>query len=153
MKSKIVSETLVFTILFSAIAYPAIAASNADEEKALRKVEAMLCAAFQNSDADVIARFEDEHYTLTNSRGLVTGRAQDVDEARKRDPKYDVFRNHDQKIRFYGDAAIINGITTAKGSSGGTAFDADFQYTDTYIKRDGQWILASSHATKIERKP
>lgn len=129
------------------------AASPADEEKALRKVEADLCEAFRTSNADVLAKLEDQRYTLTNSRGQVTGRAQDIDEAKKNDPHYEVFSNHDQKIRFYGDAAIINGITTAKGTSQGKSFDADYQYTDTYVKRNGQWTLVASHATKVKERP
>lgn len=147
MKNKI---TIAFLLL--AAGQTGLAASSADEEKSLRQVEATLCQAFQASNAAVIEKYEDAQYTLTNSRSQVTGRAQDVEEAKKGDPHYDEFRNHDQKIRFYGDTAIINGITTAKGTSGGKAFDADFQYTDTYIKRNGQWTLVASHATRIEKK-
>ena len=127
-------------------------ASAAYDEKALRKIEAALCEAFRTSNAAMIEKYEDAQYTLTNSHGKVTGRAQDIEEAKAGDPHYEEFRNHHQKIRFYGDAAVITGITTAKGTSGGTAFDSDFQYTDTWIKRDGQWTLVSSHATKIDRK-
>ena len=58
----------------TAVASFAHAQENA-EEKALRQVEATLCDAFRNSDAATIQRIEDEHYTLTDSRGGVTGRA------------------------------------------------------------------------------
>jgi ketosteroid isomerase-like protein len=130
----------------------AIAAPSAMDEKMLLQVEGALCSAFQSNNAAAIEKYEDAQYTLTNSHGQVTGRAQDVDDAKKGDTHYDEFRNHDQKVRLYGDTAVINGITTAKGTSGGKTFDADFQYTDTWIKRDGKWTLVSSHATKVERK-
>jgi hypothetical protein len=36
-----------------------------------------------------------------------------------------------------------------KGRSAGEPFAADFQFTDTWIRRDGQWILAASHASRL----
>ena len=119
------------------------------EEKALRQAEAALCDAFHNRDAATIQRIEDEHYTLTDSRGGVTGRDSDMAEAKKGDPHYNEFHNHSQKFRFYGDTAVVNGITSLKGVSAGKAFAADFQFTDTWVKRNGEWKIVASHATRI----
>jgi ketosteroid isomerase-like protein len=49
----------------------------------------------------------------------------------------------------YGDAAIITGITTVKSHSDGKPFEGDFQYTDTWVRRDGRWLLAASHASRL----
>lgn len=124
------------------------AQENADE-KPLRQTEAALCDAFRKGDAATIQRIEDEHYTLTDSHGGVTGRDSDVAEAKKDDPHYGEFRNHSQKFRFYGDTAIVNGITSLKGTSAGKAFAGDFQFTDTWVKRNGEWKIVASHASRI----
>jgi ketosteroid isomerase-like protein len=66
-----------------------------------------------------------------------------------REPRYETFRNHGQSIRIYGDTAIITGVTSVKGTAGGEAFAADFRFTDTWLYRDGRWLLAASHASRL----
>jgi uncharacterized protein (TIGR02246 family) len=132
------------------LAQPAIAAP-ADDEREVRKVEAALCDALRTGDAAAIAELEDETYTLTNSKSEVTTRADDIADAKK-GVRYDEFRNHDQKVRLYADAAIVLGVTSVKGTSGEKPFAADFQFTDTYVRRGDGWKIAASHATRIEKK-
>jgi ketosteroid isomerase-like protein len=126
-------------------------AAPADDEREIRKVEAALCDALREGDAAAIARLEDDTYTLTNSKGEVTTRADDVADAKK-GVRYDEFRNHEQSVRLYGDAAIVLGVTTVRGSAGGKPFAADFRFTDTYVRRADGWKIAASHATRIETK-
>jgi hypothetical protein len=53
-------------------------------------------------------------------------------------------------VRFYGDdTAVVNGITSLKGSYRGQPFEFDAQFTDTMIRQDGVWKLAASQATRI----
>ena len=124
--------------------------TNADEREILR-VEAILCEAFEKGDADTLRSHLDARFTLTNSRGEVTDFAQNLREVANREPFYDVFRNHEQKVRLYHDAAIVTGITTVKGHSGTQAFDGDFQYTDTWVRESSRWKLAASHASRLSK--
>ena len=126
-------------------------AGPADDEREIRKIEAALCDALRTGDAAAIAKLEDETYTLTNSKSEVTARADDIADAKK-GVRYDEFRNHDQTVRLYGDAAIVLGVTPVKGSAGGKPFVADFKFTDTYVRRADGWKIAASHATRIEKK-
>ena len=128
-----------------------VLAAPADDERAIRKVEAALCDALRDGDAATIARLEDETYTLTNSKSEVTTRADDVADAKK-GVRYDEFRNHEQTVRLYGDAAIVLGITSVRGSAAGKPFAADFKFTDTYVRRADGWKIAASHATRMEKK-
>ena len=124
--------------------------ASASDERAIRAVEAAVCRAFQDGDAATLRGLLDDSFTLTSSSGVVTGLAQNLKEVASRDPAYEVFRNHDQAVRLYGDAAIVTGITTVKGESGHAPFAADFQFTDTYVRRDGRWRLAASHASRLQ---
>jgi ketosteroid isomerase-like protein len=138
-------------LIVAMLAAQSAVAAPADDEREIRKVEAALCDALRSGDAAAIARFEDETYTLTNSKSEVTTRADDIADAKK-GIRYDEFRNHDQTVRLYGDAAIVLGVTSVKGSSGGKPFAADFKFTDTYVRRADGWKIAASHATRIEKK-
>ncbi len=121
----------------------------AEDEREILRVEAALCRAFENGDADTLRKSLDERFTLTDSRGVLTSFEQTVAEVTRRDPIYEVFRNHNQTVRMYGDAAIVTGITTLKARSGGNLIEADFQFTDTWIHHDGRWKLAASHASRL----
>lgn len=125
------------------------APSAAADEQELKRVEAALCEAFRTNDAETIARLEDETYTLTNSRAVVSTRADDIAEAKKRASQYSEFRNHDTTIRLYGDSAIILGITSVKGTAEGKPFELDVRFTDTYVRRADGWKIAASHVTRI----
>ena len=144
------SATLAFAVTL--LVQSAIAATPADDEREIRRVEKELCDAFQKGDAATIERLEDETYTLTNSRAEVTTRADDVADAKKGETRYTEFRNHDTTVRLYGDSAIVLGITSVKGSSGGKDFAADFRFTDAYVRRPDGWKIAASHATRIAPK-
>ncbi len=148
MKRMRVSRVPLAAVLMT-FALAALARDDSGATSAILKAEAVLCRAFERGDAVTLGRGLDARFTLTSSRGEVTDRAQNLAEVAKRDPAYEVFRNHEQKVRLYGDAAIVTGITTVKGHSGADAFAADFQYTDTWIRRDGHWLLAASHASRI----
>ncbi|RKI17859.1 nuclear transport factor 2 family protein [Corallococcus sp. AB030] len=123
----------------------------AKDERELLKVEAALCRAFETADVATLRKSLDARFTLTDSKGTVTDLEQNLAEVAKKDPVYEVFRNHHQKIRLYGDAAVVTGITTLKGHSGKTQFEGDFQFTDTWVYREGQWKLAASHATRLAK--
>ena len=82
----------------------------------------------------------------------VQSREEVLAEVRSRDPQYEVFRNHSMTAQVYGNAAIVQGITSLKGTSGGKSFEADVRFTDTLIKGNGQWRLVVSHVTRIQAR-
>ena len=129
---------------------PALADPSGDEAAILALMRDA-CEAYENGDADYLYGFLDERYTLTNTRGEVTTKEQDLAEVRSRNPRYDEFDNHDMDVRLYGDTAVVNGITSLRGTYDGEPFELDVQFTDTFVKRDGRWKLAASHASRIER--
>jgi len=130
----------------------ALARDKAQDERDIRAVEAALCRAFEVNDAGELKKYLDPSFTLTNSRGEVTDYQANLAEVASREPSYEIFRNHDQKVRLYGDAAIVTGVTSVKGTADKKPFAADFQFTDTYVLHDGHWLLAASHASRVPDK-
>ena len=143
---------LTAMVALSWVAYPACARDLAQDEREILRVEAELCKAFEDGDAKTLRKDLDATFTLTNSRGEISDFAQNLEEVAAREPRYEVFRNHDQKVRLYGDTAIVLGVTTVKGTADGTPFAADFQYTDTWLRRGGTWKIAASHASRLPAK-
>lgn len=142
------------TILLATLATAGAAQAQdaAQDEREILRVETALCRAFETGDVQALRDRLDATFTLTDSRGTVTDLDQNLAEVAGGDPDYEVFRNHGQQIRLYGDAAIVTGITSIRSHSGGTTFEGDFQFTDTWVRRDDGWKLAASHASRLPEK-
>lgn len=125
-------------------------AVNADASRDEAAVIAALhaaCQAYRVGDAAHLERALDDRFTLTDSVGAITTKAQELAAVRKGDPKYEIFRNSDMDVRLYGDAALVTGMTTVKGHAGGKPFHSTLQFTDTLVRRGDEWVIAASHVS------
>jgi ketosteroid isomerase-like protein len=130
----------------------AIARDTSQDEHNILRAEAAICDAYEAGDGDALDNRLADDFTLTDSKGAVTNRSQEISAVAHRDPAYLVFKNHDQKVRLYGDAAIVTGVTTLQGHTSNTTFAGDYAYTDTWVNRDGRWKLAASHASLLRTR-
>ena len=119
------------------------------QEEEVKAVTQRACEAFLRADLAAVEDLLATGFTLVGSDGSVQPREQALSEVRAKEPKYEVFRNHDMVARVYGDAATVQGITTLKGTSGGKPFALDVRFTDTLVRSNGQWRIAVSHVTRI----
>jgi ketosteroid isomerase-like protein len=109
------------------------------------------CVAYLQGDADNIAKFLADDYTLTNSKGEITTAADDIEDAKSGRVHYDVFENYDMKVRVYGDhTAIVTGKTKIQGKAQGKPIDIIVQFTDTFVKQSGRWRLAAGHVSRLK---
>lgn len=129
------------------------AAAGVDERALVMDITQQACEAFRLSDLATVEKLLAPTFTLVSSDSTVQDRPSVIAEIRSRDPRYEIFRNHSMTAQVYGDAAVVQGITHVKGTSGGHAFDAEVRFTDTLIKTQGQWQLVVSHVTRIPAAP
>jgi len=124
----------------------------ASDEQDVLQVERDGCHAYQVGDTATLQRLFTADYTLTNSRGEVSTLADDIADAKSGTIRYTMFENRNMKVRLYSDAAIVTGQTWIKGTIQGRPIDASFQFTDTLVRQRGHWLLAASHATRLDKK-
>jgi ketosteroid isomerase-like protein len=143
-----------FLFIFSLICVAAIfAEAPSDESAAVLQAEHDGCIAYLRGDADKIAKFLTDNYTLTNSRGEITTASDDIEDARSGRVHYDVFENYDMKARVYGGhTAIVTGKTKVKGNAQGKPIDIIVQFTDTFVKESGRWRLAAGHVSPLKEQ-
>lgn len=127
---------------------PPQADASAQEEE-VKSATQRACEAFQRADLAAVEALLAPGFTLVGSDGSVQPREQALAEVRAKEPRYEVFRNHDMVARVYGDAATVQGITTLKGTSGGKPFALDVRFTDTLVRSNGQWRIVVSHVTRL----
>lgn len=119
-----------------------------DQQAAMAATQAA-CDAFRLRDLAALERLLAPEFVLVSTNAEVQSRAQALQEVRAGDPQYERFENHSMTARIYGDTAVVQGITSLKGRSGGSPFALDVRFTDTLVRVNGQWTLVVSHVTRI----
>jgi hypothetical protein len=60
------------------------------------------------------------------------------------------FSTEDVRSRTYGDTVILIGRVITEYERDGKAVKEQSRYTDTYVKRNGQWQVVASHLSNVE---
>jgi len=141
-----------FLFTFSYVCVAAVLAqTSTDESAAVLQAEHDGCVAYLRGDADKIANFLTDDYTLTNSKGKISTAADDIEDAKSGRVHYEVFENYDMKVRLYGGhTGIVTGKTKVKGTAEGKPIDIVVQFTDTFVKQGDQWRLAAGHVSRLK---
>ena len=139
-------------LLFLVIAAPAAYAQRSAADAVL-EAERQGCLAYQNHDVEGVRNFLTDDYTLTDSKGVVTTKQDDLDDFLKDRIRYTVFANQNMKVRVYPGAAVVTGQTLVKGNAQGKPFDVEVQFTDTLVYVQGRWRLAAGHVSRLRNGP
>ncbi len=107
------------------------------------------CSAYAHNDVEGVRRFLADDYTLTDSKGTVTTKQDDLDDFLQHRIHYTTFENKNMKVRLYPGVAIVTGQTLVKGTAGTKPFDVEVQFTDTLVFVKGQWLLAAGHVSRL----
>ena len=52
-------------------------------------------------------------------------------------------------VRVFGDSAVVTGRTHGVGAFEGMPYDVWIRFTDTFVRRKGQWQAVASHASLV----
>jgi ketosteroid isomerase-like protein len=129
-------------------AHSAGAAASPAEEEVMAITQA-ICDAFRKGDLPALEQLLAPEFTLVGTDSSVQPRAQAISEVQAGEPRYEVFQNHDMSAHVYGQAAVVQGITSLEGTSAGKPFAVDVRFTDTLIRSGGRWRIVVSHVTRI----
>lgn len=103
-------------------------------------------------DSAFFDRILADDFTSTGPEGNVITKAQYLAEMKSGDYLLDSFVQDDVKVRIYGDAAVVTGCANVKGQYKGEEASGQYQWTDTFIKRDGRWQCVATHSSMIPQK-
>lgn len=54
-------------------------------------------------------------------------------------------------VRFYGAAAVVNGVYRESGVSNGKPYALRERFTDTWVRSKESWVCVASHSTLIQQ--
>ena len=121
------------------------------DEKTLIEIEHRWANAYVSADAENLASILSPDYVQTNTRGKVTDKNEELSELRKGSFRYEKFETTEMKVQLYGDAAVVTGLITGKGTdkASGKTIEGHMRMTDTFIRQDGRWQVVASQTTLV----
>jgi ketosteroid isomerase-like protein len=134
----------------AAMASPNARMSNVDQQ--LKDLENKWAKASVAHDTDSLAPMLADDFVNLDSDGSMRNKSETLDRTKK--AKLEISQVSDMQVTQHGDTAIVTGTWTGKGTSAdGKPIDAKERWTDTWVKKDGQWqCIASASAPLKEGK-
>ena len=107
--------------------------------------------AIKNHDATWYERnYADDLTEIQARTGALQNKAQSIASTRADKTVFELLELSELAVRFEGSVAIVTGVNRLKGlDEQGQAFDRRFRFTDTFVKRDGRWLVWASQSTAI----
>lgn len=122
------------------------------DEKQLLMIQQQLARAWVERDRAFIESVLAPEWGVTQADGTIRSRAAVLDDAFVvRTVLVESMIVDDVTVTLLGDTAIVRGRTEATGVVGDQRGSARLRFTDTFIKRGGQWQAVASHATTLAR--
>jgi ketosteroid isomerase-like protein len=119
-------------------------------ETLVRKLAQQQREAAIRGDASFEEKYLLPDYVGISPAGAITTREQSAARLKSGDVKLEKIDVSDERVRVYGNTAIIAGLVQVKGSFKGQAFEQTSSYTRVWIKQKGEWKLASFQETPIK---
>lgn len=119
------------------------------DEKAVSDAERQRFDAQVKKDYAVLDRVLANDMIYTHSSGNVDGKQAYIQSIRDGKSKYDAIDVQEQKVRVYGNTAVINGVCAIKAINNGETINTRLRYTDVYVKNGGQWQMVAWQSLRM----
>jgi ketosteroid isomerase-like protein len=135
------------TILLSASLAPRASAGVAEDERAVAALDTQYQAAVAKNDAATMDRILADDFILVTGKGKVFTKADLMNDARGAKTVYERQDDSEQKVRVYGDTAIVTAVLYIKGKSEGKAFERKLWFSDTCVRTPTGWRYVFGQAS------
>jgi len=107
-------------------------------------------AAKRNDVAWIERNYAEDASDISSRTGAVHSKAEEIADMKTSKAVLDSLELSDLDARVEGNVAIITGINHVRGKDDkGAAFDRRTRFTDTFIRRDGRWLVWATQGTLI----
>ena len=124
-------------------------ADDADAEKAITQLSRQAVDAFLKGDTRSLDAVLADDFLLINPFGEVADKAEQLRILKDGTLHFDQLETFDQKVRVYGDAAVLTDRRRAKATDRSRAASFSVRTTEVYAKRGGKWQCVSMQVTRI----
>jgi ketosteroid isomerase-like protein len=104
-----------------------------------------------NHDADAMGKLLDDDFVFTDYDGTIMSKPQFLDSIRDKSYQLSVEASDLMKLHRHGDTVVVIGATHEKGTFKGKPYQHQGRFTDTWMKKNGQWLCIASHLGVISK--
>jgi ketosteroid isomerase-like protein len=123
------------------------ARSSVDDEKAVATLDTEYQAAVKNNDVATMDRILADDFVLVTGLGKTYSKRDLLEEARSKRMHYECQEDSQQKVRVWGDTAVVTALLWAKGTQDGKSFDYKLWFSDIYLKTGKGWRYVFAQAS------
>jgi ketosteroid isomerase-like protein len=152
MKRLIVAAVLALTVSFLIFgqAKPQPSAQSTVQE--LTALELAWAEASRQHDGTWFEKHLADTYVSTDQNGVIYDKAARIARVKNPARKVEALSFENIKVQLYGDTAIVAGLSISKGSYEGKDSSGRSRWTDTWVKRGGQWRCVAGHSSTVVSK-
>jgi ketosteroid isomerase-like protein len=126
-----------------------LGAQTGTTEQTLLQLERDWEQANAKNDVAALERILAPEYVSTDSDGRLTTRAEGLARRKSGQVKFTAFTQDDYQTHVIGDAAIVTGRSTIKGTRDGKDWSGQERWTDVFVRRNGRWQAVATHSSRI----
>ena len=104
-------------------------------------------AAVKRNDATTMDRILADDFVLVTGRGQTFTKADLLRDARATTSVYEQQEDTEQKVRVWGDTAVVTALLWLKGTNGDKPFDRKLWFSDTYVRTPSGWRYVFGQAS------
>lgn len=119
------------------------------EEKAVLDAEKQRFEAQVSKNYAMLDRVLADDMVYTHSHGGTDTKQSYIQSIRDGKSKYDAIDIEEQKVRIYGNTAVINGMCMVKATNNGETINTHLKYTDVYVRKGKQWQMVAWQSIKL----
>lgn len=120
-----------------------------DAEKEVIETEKKRFAALVSDDFAVLDRVLADDLVYTHSSGKNDTKQSYMLSLREGKTKYNAMNTQEQKVRLYGNTAVINGKCLMNVTSSGTIINTRLAYTSVYVRTGNDWQMVAWQSLRV----
>lgn len=149
---QVASEYVKLSLLVIGLSLSSALHSNAapDEDgKTVAALDTKYQAAVKSNDAVTMDQILADDFVLVTGRGKAFSKADLLESARKKEVTYEHQDEESgtQKVRVWGDTAVVTALLWIKGMQGGKPTDYKLWFSDTYVRTPAGWRYVFGQAS------
>jgi len=126
------------------------AGKESPQERAVLAAMENFKQAILEGDVAELTRIWTDDYTFINPQSALVTRAQRLTNIASGNTNVAVIDNEREiTVRVYGDMAVVQNLSTLRGTFSGAPTDTDLRGTFVWVRRDGRWRLVTNQLTPV----
>ena len=128
-------------------------AATGDDEKILAALDTEYQAAVKKNDAATMDRILADDFILVTGSGKTYTKSDLLQEARAGQMIYEHQEDTEQKVRVWGNTAVVTAKLWEKGTDHEKPFDYTVWFSDTYVRTPAGWRYVFGQSSLPLQKP